>query len=54
MTSPNIIGIVAEFTCLGEILIQTQSLAALAGLLEPFFPSQSSGGGRGFNINLGS
>lgn len=46
-------GIVAEFTGPGELLIQTRNLAALAGLLRPFFPSQS-GGGSGFNINLGS
>jgi len=45
-------GIVAEFTGPGEILIQTRNLAALAGLLKPFFPSQSSGGS-GFNVNLG-
>lgn len=37
-------GIVAEFTGPGELLIQTRNLAALAGLLKPFFPSQSSGG----------
>ena len=42
-------GIVAEFTGPGEILIQTRNLAALAGLLKPFFPSQSSGGG-GFSL----
>jgi hypothetical protein len=31
-----------------------RNLAALAGLLKPFFPSQSGGGGgSGFNINLG-
>jgi uncharacterized protein (TIGR00266 family) len=47
-------GIVAEFTGPGEILIQTRNLAALAGLLKPFFPSQSGGGsGGGFNFNLG-
>jgi uncharacterized protein (TIGR00266 family) len=46
-------GIVAEFSGPGELLIQTRNLAALAGLLKPFFPSQSSGGS-GFNINLGS
>ena len=47
-------GIVAEFSGPGELLIQTRNLAALAGLLKPFFPSQSgSGGGGGFNINLG-
>ena len=42
-------GIVAEFTGPGELLIQTRNLAALAGLLRPFFPSQGSGGG-GFNL----
>ena len=46
-------GIVAEFTGPGEILIQTRNLQALAGILKPFFPSQSSSGGGGFNINLG-
>jgi uncharacterized protein (TIGR00266 family) len=46
-------GIVAEFTGPGEVLIQTRNLAALAGLLKPFFPSQSGSGGGGFNINLG-
>jgi len=40
-------GIVAEFSGPGEILIQTRNLAAFAGLLKPFFPSQSSGGGGG-------
>lgn len=45
-------GIVAEFTGPGELLIQTRNLAALAGLLKPFFPSQGSGGS-GFNIDLG-
>src|SRR5947207_11463247 len=44
-------GIVAEFTGPGELLIQTRNLAALAGLLKPFFPSQGDGGG--FKINLG-
>jgi uncharacterized protein (TIGR00266 family) len=46
-------GVVAEFTGPGELLIQTRNLAAFAGLLKPFFPTQS-GGGSGFNINLGS
>jgi uncharacterized protein (AIM24 family) len=32
-------GIVAEFSGPGELLIQTRNLAALAGLLKPFFPS---------------
>lgn len=45
-------GIVAEFSGPGEILIQTRNLAAFAGLMKPFFPNQS-GGGSGFNINLG-
>lgn len=45
-------GIVAEFMGPGELLIQTRNLAALAGLLRPFFPSQSGGGG-GFNIDFG-
>lgn len=45
-------GIVSEFTGPGELLIQTRNLQAFAGLLKPFFPSQS--GGSGFNINLGS
>jgi uncharacterized protein (TIGR00266 family) len=45
-------GIVAEFSGPGELLIQTRNLAALAGLLKPFFPTQGSGGG-GFNLNLG-
>ena len=42
-------GIVAEFTGPGELLIQTRNLAALAGLLKPFFPTQGGGGG-GFNL----
>jgi uncharacterized protein (TIGR00266 family) len=37
-------GMVAEFAGPGEILIQTRNLAAFAGLLKPFFPSQSSSG----------
>lgn len=37
-------GLVAEFTGPGEILIQTRNLRAFAGLLKPFFPSQSGGG----------
>ena len=45
-------GLVAEFQGPGEILIQTRNIAAFAGLLKPFFPSQSSGGG--FNIDFGS
>jgi len=38
-------GMVAEFTGPGEILIQTRNLAAFAGMLKPFFPSQGGGGG---------
>lgn len=45
-------GIVAEFSGPGELLIQTRNLAAFAGLMKPFFPTQG-GGGSGFNINLG-
>ncbi|MBA2339765.1 MAG: TIGR00266 family protein [Pyrinomonadaceae bacterium] len=45
-------GIVSEFMGPGEILIQTRNLAAFAGLMKPFFPSQSSGG-KGFNIDFG-
>jgi uncharacterized protein (TIGR00266 family) len=41
-------GMVAEFTGPGEILLQTRNLAAFAGLLKPFFPSQGSGGGFSF------
>jgi uncharacterized protein (TIGR00266 family) len=44
-------GVVSEFTGPGELLIQTRNLAAFAGLLKPFFPTQSGGGG--FNVNLG-
>ncbi|MBO0727213.1 MAG: TIGR00266 family protein [Blastocatellia bacterium] len=44
-------GIVAEFTGPGEILIQTRNLAAFAGMLKPFFPTQNSGGG---GVNLGN
>jgi uncharacterized protein (TIGR00266 family) len=44
-------GIVAEFAGPGEILIQTRNLAAFAGLLKPFFPTQGAGGG---GVNLGS
>jgi hypothetical protein len=33
-------------------LIQTRNLAAFAGLLRPFFPTQG-GGSSGFNVNLG-
>ncbi|HSI88755.1 MAG TPA: TIGR00266 family protein [Pyrinomonadaceae bacterium] len=43
-------GLVAEFSGPGEILIQTRNLAAFAGLLKPFFPSQGSGSG----INFGN
>jgi uncharacterized protein (TIGR00266 family) len=43
-------GIVAEFMGPGEILIQTRNLAAFAGILKPFFPTQSSSGG----VNIGT
>jgi uncharacterized protein (TIGR00266 family) len=35
-------GIVSEFVGPGEILIQTRNLEAFAGLMRPFFPTQSS------------
>lgn len=41
-------GMVAAFTGPGEILIQTRNLAAFAGLLQRFFPSQSGGSGFSF------
>ncbi len=47
-------GMVAEFSGPGEILIQTRNLEAFAGLLKPFFPSQNSSGGSGFNLDFGS
>lgn len=43
-------GMVAEFTGPGEVLIQTRNLAAFAGLLKPFFPSQGGGGSSGFSF----
>ncbi|MBP6003318.1 MAG: TIGR00266 family protein [Pyrinomonadaceae bacterium] len=43
-------GLVAEFSGPGEILIQTRNLAAFAGLLKPFFPSQGGSGGSGFSF----
>src|SRR5215470_15221854 len=45
-------GIVAEFAGPGEILIQTRNLAAFAGMIKPFFPTQNSSGAGG--VNLGS
>lgn len=42
-------GMVAEFNGPGEVLVQTRNLAAFAGLLKPFFPSQGGGGG-GFSF----
>jgi len=35
-------GIVSEFVGPGELLIQTRNLEAFAGLMKPFFPSQSN------------
>ncbi|MGB8506797.1 MAG: TIGR00266 family protein [Pyrinomonadaceae bacterium] len=46
-------GVVAEFTGPGELLIQTRNIAAFAGLMKPYFPTQGGGGGGGFNLNLG-
>lgn len=45
-------GIVAEFAGPGELLIQTRNLAALAGLLKPFFPAQT-GGSSGLPFGIG-
>lgn len=45
-------GIVAEYTGPGDLYLQTRSPDAFAGWIFPFFPKQS-GGGKGFNINLG-
>jgi uncharacterized protein (TIGR00266 family) len=42
-------GVVAEFSGPGEVLIQTRNLAAFAGMMKPFFPSQGGGGG-GFSF----
>src|SRR5262245_16525225 len=46
-------GIVAEFTGPGEVLIQTRNLAAFAGMLKPFFPTQGGGGGVGLGNIFG-
>ncbi|MFN0124898.1 MAG: TIGR00266 family protein [Blastocatellia bacterium] len=43
-------GIVSEFTGPGELLIQTRNLAAFAGIMKPFFPTQSGSGGGGVNL----
>jgi uncharacterized protein (TIGR00266 family) len=42
-------GLVARYTGPGEIFIQTRNLEAFAGILKPFFPAPSSGGG-GFSF----
>lgn len=46
-------GIVAEYVGPGDLYLQTRSPDAFAGWIFPFFPKQSGGGGKGFNINLG-
>ncbi len=46
-------GIVAEFAGPGELLIQTRNLAAFAGILKPFFPTQSTSGGSGLGSLFG-
>ena len=46
-------GLVADFSGPGELLIQTRNLAAFAGLLKPFFPTQGGSGGGGFNLGFG-
>jgi uncharacterized protein (TIGR00266 family) len=40
-------GLVARYMGPGDIYIQTRNLEAFAGVLRPFFPTQSSGGGGG-------
>lgn len=45
-------GIVAEYTGPGDLYLQTRSPDSFASWIFPFFPKQS-GGGKGFNINLG-
>ncbi len=45
-------GIVAEYTGPGDLFLQTRSPDSFASWIFPFFPKQS-GGGKGFNINLG-
>lgn len=47
-------GIVAEYSGPGEIYLQTRNVEAFVGWMMPFFPKQSSGGGGGFSVNLGS
>lgn len=47
-------GMVAEFSGPGEILIQTRNIAAFAGLLKPFFPSQGGSSGGGLNFGFGN
>lgn len=45
-------GLVAIYTGPGDIFLQTRNLEAFAGILKPFFPAPSSGGGSG--ISFGS
>jgi uncharacterized protein (TIGR00266 family) len=47
-------GIVAEFVGPGEILIQTRNLAAFAGILKPFFPTQGGAGSAGVGGAIGN
>jgi uncharacterized protein (TIGR00266 family) len=46
-------GIVAEYVGPGDLFLQTRNVEAFASWIMPFFPKQSGGGG-GFNFNLGS
>jgi uncharacterized protein (TIGR00266 family) len=43
-------GLVARYTGPGDIYLQTRNLEAFAGVLKPFFPAPSSGGGGGFSF----
>lgn len=45
-------GLVARYTGPGDIYIQTRNIEAFAGLLKPFFPTQSGSGGSGFKVDF--
>jgi uncharacterized protein (TIGR00266 family) len=45
-------GLVARYTGPGDLYLQTRNVAAFAGLLKPFFPSQGGSGGSGFKLEF--
>jgi uncharacterized protein (AIM24 family) len=45
-------GLVARYTGPGDLYIQTRNIEAFAGLLKPFFPTQSGSGGSGFKVEF--